>query len=282
LSFQLGLTHRESEAEDVFEYFSKGRPPLLYVDDLLQALIPKLSPKRLAVVHQAWRALDWQGEGVVTVRDLVDHINLLGHPDVSSGRRTIDACRRELLEYFGASNEIIFPNSEFTLEEAISGRRKPPIGSLTTPLCTPAGKPSMAKGAVRRGVNDVRDEVSVHPPKSKIDHQVTVSDFEGYYESASLFVEDDDEFEAQMRETWRVMEPGGLAHDASHHGFVIEFEDGSRGLMKLRNDRGLADTTGAAGFSTGVFWAMGPEVTDEVKRRLEAQCGRKIKKFTWA
>eukprot|EP00746_Dinoflagellata_sp_MGD_P000992 gnl/MRDRNA2_/MRDRNA2_101852_c0_seq1.p1 gnl/MRDRNA2_/MRDRNA2_101852_c0~~gnl/MRDRNA2_/MRDRNA2_101852_c0_seq1.p1 ORF type:complete len:513 (+),score=116.83 gnl/MRDRNA2_/MRDRNA2_101852_c0_seq1:69-1607(+) len=282
LAFHLGLTHREHEAECVFENYSKGNPQMIYVNDLLQELLPEMPPKRLAVVQQAWRAIDPEGKGVVGVPQLVSRLSPNGHPEVQSGRKTVEACRREILDYFGASNDVVFPNSEFTLEEANAGRRRAPIGSLKTPLYTPAGKPSMAPFAVRRSDHDVRHEISVHPSKENHDMSVSAADFEGYYTSLSLLIPDDDDFEAELRAIWQVQEPGGLAPDASHHGFVVELEDGRRSLMKLRDNKNLENTAGAAGFSTGVFWAMGPEVTDEVKRRLEAQSGEKIAKFTWA
>jgi len=282
LLFQMGLTHREHEAECIFEYFSKGNPQLLHVDDLLKELLPEMSPKRFTVVQQAWRALDPEGEGVISVVDLIRQMNARGNPEVEAGRKSVEAVRREILDYFGASNDIIFPNSEFILEEADYGRRRAPIGSLAVPLHTPAGRPSMAKGAVRRSVNDVNIEISTHPTKENHDIQITASDFEAYYTSLSLLIPDDDDFEAELRAMWRVQEPGGLAPDASHHGFVVEHADGSRSLMKLRDNKDLENTGGMAGFSTGVFWAMGPEVSAEVKRRLEKQSGKKIVKFTWA
>jgi hypothetical protein len=280
--FHLGLTHREHEAECVFEYFCKGTPQMLYVSDLLEELLPEPSPKRMAVIQQAWRAIDPEGRGEVDMPDLVAQFDARGNPDVQAGRKSVEACRREIMDHFRANNDVVFPNSEFTLEEAHAGRRRPPIGSLSTPLCTPAGRPSMAKGAVRRSVNDVKNEISAHPPKENHDLTVTAEDFARYYASLSLVIPDDDDFETELRAVWQVRERGGLAPDASHHGFVVELEDGRRSLVKLRDNKNLENTAGAAGFSTGVFWAMGPEVSDEVKRRLEKQSGEKIKKFTWA
>jgi Ca2+-binding EF-hand superfamily protein len=282
LVFHLGLTHREHEAECVFENFSKGTPQMLYVNDILQELLPELPPKRLAVVQQAWRAIDTEDKGEVDVPELLAQLNERGNPDVRAGRKTVEACRREIMDYFGASNDVIFPNSEFTLEEANAGRRRAPIGSLATPLYTPAGRPSMAPFAVRRNDHDRKYEISAHPSKENHDIVVTAADFEGYYTALSLLIPDDDDFEAELRAMWQVQEPGGLAPDASHHGFAVEHEDGRRSLMKLRDNKNLENTAGAAGFSTGVFWAMGPEVSSEVKRRLEKQSGEKIAKFTWA
>lgn len=215
--------------------------------------------------------------------EMLTQMNPHLNPEVRNGRKTIEACRREILEYYGGSNAVIFPNQEFILEETDARRRRPPIGSLYTPIDTPAGKPSAAKGAAElRSVKDVKNEISVHPAKENHDIKITVLDFEEKCKCLSLLIPDDDDFEHELREMWGITEPGGLAVDASHHGFVLELEDGSRKLIKLRDDKNLENTAGAAGFSTGVFKAMGPEVAAEVKRRLEKQSGHKIAKFTWA
>jgi hypothetical protein len=51
-------------------------------------------------VLRAFKTLDFSGDGILTIADLRDKYNASMHPDVKSGKRTVDEVLTEFLETF--------------------------------------------------------------------------------------------------------------------------------------------------------------------------------------
>ncbi|RYY32276.1 hypothetical protein EON62_05550, partial [archaeon] len=69
-------------------------------DEFLVGLRGELSPTRRAIVDMAFKVLDKDGSGEVTLDDIRERYDTSKHPEVISGRKSRDQVLREFLDGF--------------------------------------------------------------------------------------------------------------------------------------------------------------------------------------
>lgn len=108
-----GLLQSQQECELVFRYFDKDQSGTIDLHEFLNMLKGQLSAKRKAVVQEAFASIDVNGDGKLTVQDLMLKFRSFSHPDVFSGKRTEQEVFAEYLEGF----DIISKDGLITLSE---------------------------------------------------------------------------------------------------------------------------------------------------------------------
>eukprot|EP01062_Namystynia_karyoxenos_P010163 TRINITY_DN1359_c0_g2_i1.p1 TRINITY_DN1359_c0_g2~~TRINITY_DN1359_c0_g2_i1.p1 ORF type:complete len:414 (+),score=119.29 TRINITY_DN1359_c0_g2_i1:84-1325(+) len=84
------------------------------INEFLKALRGGLGPRRLAVVHRAFRKFDKDGSGVIDLADLRGTYSAEGNPLVVSGRKTAEEVMEDFLSAFDSQSN---PDGRVTLEE---------------------------------------------------------------------------------------------------------------------------------------------------------------------
>ena len=85
-----GLTLSEIEVTQIVKHFDTNKDGQLSFDEFLRAIRGALNDRRLNMVHQAYRVLDKDGSGQVTIDDIRMAYDVSFHPDFQSGRKTRD------------------------------------------------------------------------------------------------------------------------------------------------------------------------------------------------
>jgi len=108
-----GLLETEEECQRVFQYFDKDQTGTIDWMEFVNLVKGQLPAKRRAVVQEAFKSLDVNGDGVLTVEDLKLKFRSFAHPQVSSGEKT----EEEIFSQFLASFDSISRDGEITLAE---------------------------------------------------------------------------------------------------------------------------------------------------------------------
>lgn len=103
--FKIGIS--EENIPILFTYFDSNRDGCLNIDEFLMAIRGDLSEKRLALVEQAFRKIDRDNSGVLDINDIKDSYNASKHPDVVSGKKTVDQVLVEFLETFETHHNLL-------------------------------------------------------------------------------------------------------------------------------------------------------------------------------
>ena len=85
-----GLNLSEIEVTQIVKNFDTNKDGQLSFDEFLRAIRGSLNQRRLDMVHQAYRVLDKDGSGQVTIDDIRMAYDVSFHPDFQSGRKTAD------------------------------------------------------------------------------------------------------------------------------------------------------------------------------------------------
>ena len=85
-----GLTLSEIEVTQIVKHFDSNKDGQLSFDEFLRAIRGELNARRLDMVHQAYRVLDKDGSGQVTIEDIRIAYDVSFHPDFQSGKKTAD------------------------------------------------------------------------------------------------------------------------------------------------------------------------------------------------
>ena len=85
-----GLSLSEIEVTQIVKHFDTNKDGQLSFDEFLRAIRGQLNERRLDMVHQAYRVLDKDGSGQVTIEDIKIAYDVSFHPDFQSGRKTAD------------------------------------------------------------------------------------------------------------------------------------------------------------------------------------------------
>ena len=85
-----GLNFSEIEVTQIVKHFDTNKDGQLSFDEFLRAIRGALNQRRLDMVHQAYRVLDKDGSGQVTIDDIRIAYDVSFHPDFQSGRKTAD------------------------------------------------------------------------------------------------------------------------------------------------------------------------------------------------
>ena len=85
-----GMNFSEIEVTPIVKHFDTNKDGMLSFDEFLRAIRGSLNQRRLDMVHQAYRVLDKDGSGQVTIDDVRIAYDVSFHPDFQSGRKTAD------------------------------------------------------------------------------------------------------------------------------------------------------------------------------------------------
>ena len=85
-----GMNFSEIEVTQIVKHFDTNKDGQLSFDEFLRAIRGSLNQRRLDMVHQAYRVLDKDGSGQVTIDDIRIAYDVSFHPDFQSGRKTAD------------------------------------------------------------------------------------------------------------------------------------------------------------------------------------------------
>ena len=91
-----GIKLSEIEVSQIVKHFDTNKDGKLSFDEFLRAIRGDLNPRRQNIVHQAYKVLDKDGSGQVTIKDIEIAYDVSFHPDYQSGRKTA----REVLAEF--------------------------------------------------------------------------------------------------------------------------------------------------------------------------------------
>lgn len=92
-----GLTLSEIEVTQIVKHFDSNKDGQLSFDEFLRAIRGELNARRLDMVHQAYRVLDKDGSGQVTIEDIRMAYDVSFHPDFQSGKKTADEVLRDFM-----------------------------------------------------------------------------------------------------------------------------------------------------------------------------------------
>jgi Ca2+-binding EF-hand superfamily protein len=83
-----GLNISEAEVTAILKYFDTNKDGKLSFDEFLRAIRGDLNERRRKMVHMAYKVLDKDGSGQVTIADIEQAYDVSQHPDFQSGRKT--------------------------------------------------------------------------------------------------------------------------------------------------------------------------------------------------
>jgi len=92
-----GVELSEIEITQIIKNFDTNRDGKLSFDEFIRAMRGDLNDRRLDMVHQAYKVLDKDGSGLVTIKDIEIAYDVSFHPDFRSGRKTKDEVLREFM-----------------------------------------------------------------------------------------------------------------------------------------------------------------------------------------
>ena len=92
-----GIDISENELTAMLKYFDTNHDGKLSFDEFLRAIRGDLNERRKAMVHMAYKVLDKDGSGLVTIADISIAYDVSEHPDFISGRKTSDEILREFM-----------------------------------------------------------------------------------------------------------------------------------------------------------------------------------------
>ena len=93
-----GLNLSEIEVTQIVKHFDTNKDGNLSFDEFLRAIRGTLNDRRLDMVHQAYRVLDKDGSGQVTLDDIKLAYDVSFHPDFQSGRKTADEVLSDFMQ----------------------------------------------------------------------------------------------------------------------------------------------------------------------------------------
>uniref|UniRef100_A0A7S4QVS0 EF-hand domain-containing protein n=2 Tax=Alexandrium monilatum TaxID=311494 RepID=A0A7S4QVS0_9DINO len=109
---RLDLLQNDGECDLIFAYFDEDRSGSIDFNEFLDALKGQLNDVRRAVVREAFRSLDTDGDGALSLQDLLQKFKNTTHPDVRN-HRSEDKVYSEFLSCF----DVISKDGKVTLAE---------------------------------------------------------------------------------------------------------------------------------------------------------------------
>lgn len=92
-----GINLSEAEVSAILKHFDTNRDGKLSFDEFLRAIRGDLNERRTNMVMQAYKVLDKDGSGQVTIADIEMAYDVSQHPDFQSGRKTKEEVLREFM-----------------------------------------------------------------------------------------------------------------------------------------------------------------------------------------
>ena len=92
-----GLNISEIEVTQIVKHFDTNGDGMLSFDEFLRAIRGSLNDRRRDLVHQAYKVLDKDGSGQVTIKDIAMASDKSVPPDSQSGRKTREQVLRDFM-----------------------------------------------------------------------------------------------------------------------------------------------------------------------------------------
>eukprot|EP00605_Chrysophyceae_sp_TOSAG23-4_P000792 GSChrysophyteH1.ASY1.ANO1.881.1 assembled CDS len=90
----------EEEIIALFNFFDKTGDGKIDFEEFIRGLRGPLSDRRIHLIDLAYQALDTNGDGIVTAEEVAKLYDASKHPDVITGKRTVDEILTEFLSTF--------------------------------------------------------------------------------------------------------------------------------------------------------------------------------------
>eukprot|EP01031_Cornospumella_fuschlensis_P041281 gene41281-50383_t len=97
---EFGMALNDTELVVLFKRFDTNNKGSISYDQFLRTISGSLNARRKALVAQAFDILDKDGSGEIDLTDIAMCYDASQHPDVRSGKRTVEAVLTEFLEGF--------------------------------------------------------------------------------------------------------------------------------------------------------------------------------------
>jgi len=108
-----GHTLSPSEFERIFKYFDRNNDGRISYDEFLRGIRGELSPRRVALIKQAYAKLDRDHSGIVDLNDICDQYDVSFHPKFKSGEMS----KNDILNEFLAQWDTVQRDGKVTEEE---------------------------------------------------------------------------------------------------------------------------------------------------------------------
>ena len=108
-----GLQLREEDLARLFQYFDRDKSKTISVTEFLRGVRPGMPAQRKDLVMTAFRLLDDQGDGRVTLSDLRRFYDVSRHPEVLAGRKTTDEVMRDFMSSWDKDGDAVVTADEF-------------------------------------------------------------------------------------------------------------------------------------------------------------------------
>lgn len=120
--YRLGFDN--SQIRQLFKVFDSDGSGVISYDEFLRGVVGEMNSFRQNLVKTAYKKLDRDNNGVITISDIKGVYNASRHPDVLQGKKTEDEILMNFLEtfemhYHNVKQDPSQRNSQVTLEEFI-------------------------------------------------------------------------------------------------------------------------------------------------------------------
>jgi calcyphosin len=103
--YDYGVHLTDEEFDLVLGAFDRNNDGMIDFTEFLVTLRGDLSPARLVLIEEAFRRLDKDGSGVVTLSDLVAVYSTKFHPEVIAGRKTHEQAVTEFMSQWDTKDK---------------------------------------------------------------------------------------------------------------------------------------------------------------------------------
>lgn len=86
--------------KQIFRIFDSDHSGVISYDEFLRGVVGTMNPFRQNLVKMAYKKLDKDSNGLITIADVKGVYNASRHPDVIQGKKTEDEILMQFLETF--------------------------------------------------------------------------------------------------------------------------------------------------------------------------------------
>lgn len=92
-----GIDLSEIEISQIMKHFDVNKDGKLSFDEFMRAIRGDMNARRTDMVHQAYKVLDKDGSGQVTIKDIEIAYDVSMHPDFQNGSKSADQILRDFM-----------------------------------------------------------------------------------------------------------------------------------------------------------------------------------------
>lgn len=109
-----GIVLSDPEVSVLVKYFDKSGDGEVSIGEFVRGIRGDMNERRAALVHKAYKLIDKNCDGVVTLADIRGLYDVSRHPDVVSGRLSADDALRRFMEQWDLNRDDIVTVDEFS------------------------------------------------------------------------------------------------------------------------------------------------------------------------